>query len=39
MREDVPESPAWTELAPEREKERLRLEEKRKKVMAELGAG
>ena len=28
--DDVPESPAWTALAPEREKERLRLEEKRR---------
>lgn len=37
MGEDVPESPRWTELAPEREKERLRLEEKRAKVLAELG--
>lgn len=37
MGEDVPESPAWTELAPEREKERVRLEEKRRKVLAELG--
>lgn len=37
MREDVPESPAWTELAPERERERLRLEEKRKKVMGSWG--
>ncbi|MFZ4851045.1 MAG: hypothetical protein ACOYL7_18130 [Caldilinea sp.] len=36
MGEDVPESPAWTELAPEREKERARLEEKRRKVMEEL---
>ncbi|NJM99112.1 MAG: hypothetical protein HC800_19970, partial [Phormidesmis sp. RL_2_1] len=35
----VPESPRWTELAPEREKERLRLEEKRQKVLAELGGG
>ncbi|MBW7883551.1 MAG: hypothetical protein H3C34_13110 [Caldilineaceae bacterium] len=37
MDESVPESPKWTELAPEREKERQRLEEKRKKVLAELG--
>ena len=35
--ESVPESPRWTELAPEREKERVRLEEKRAKVLAELG--
>ncbi len=37
MGDDVPESPRWTELAPEREKERLRLEEKRAKVLGELG--
>ena len=36
--ESVLESPRWTELAPEREKERVRLEEKRAKVLAELGA-
>jgi hypothetical protein len=34
--ESVPESPQWTALAPEREKERKRLEEKREKVWAEL---
>jgi len=39
MDESVPESPKWTELAPERERERLRLEEKRKKALAELGQG
>lgn len=37
MGDDIPESPRWTELAPEREKERARLEEKRAKVLAELG--
>ena len=31
--DDVPESPRWTELAPEREVERLRLEAKRAAVM------
>jgi hypothetical protein len=36
MDERVPESPAWTEQAPQREAERQRLEEKRKKVLAEL---
>ena len=36
LSDDVPESPQWTALAPEREKERLRLEEKRQKVLAEL---
>ena len=36
MDEAVPQSPQWTALAPEREKERLRLEEKRQKVLAEL---
>jgi hypothetical protein len=34
--ERVPESPAWTEQVPQREAERQRLEEKRKKVLAEL---
>ena len=33
MDESVPESPAWTELAPEREAERVRLEEKRKAAL------
>ncbi len=37
MPDSVPESPRWTELAPEREAERLKLEEKRKKVREELG--
>ena len=37
MDESVPESPRWTELAPEREEERLRLEEKRQKMLAKLG--
>jgi hypothetical protein len=36
MDEAVPASPQWTELAPERAKERQRLEEKRKKVLADL---
>ncbi|MBX2997169.1 MAG: hypothetical protein KF893_01570 [Caldilineaceae bacterium] len=36
MDENVPESPQWTALAPEREKERQRLDEKRQKVLAEL---
>jgi hypothetical protein len=36
LEEDVPESPAWTTLAPEREKERVRLAEKRRKVMEEI---
>jgi hypothetical protein len=34
--DDVPESPAWTALAPERERERLRLQEKRRKVVGEI---
>jgi len=38
MDESVPESPKWTELAPEREAERVRLEEKRQRVLAELNA-
>lgn len=33
MDEIVPESPAWTELAPAREAERVRLEEKRKAAL------
>jgi hypothetical protein len=37
MDESAPESPQWTELAPQREAERMRLEEKRKRVLAELG--
>ena len=32
MDESVPESPAWTDLAPEREAERRRLEEKRRQL-------
>jgi hypothetical protein len=38
MDDSVPESPAWTELAPEREAERVRLEEKRKTALGETGA-
>jgi hypothetical protein len=37
MSEGVPESPRWTELAPQREAERLKLEQKRKAVMEKLG--
>jgi hypothetical protein len=37
MPEDVPESPRWTERAPEREAERLKLERKRAEAMARLG--
>ena len=33
----VPESPQWTALAPAREAERLRLQEKRQQLVAELG--
>ena len=36
MDEDVPESPRWTERAPEREAEQRKLEEKRRTVMARL---
>jgi len=36
MDETVPESPQWTALASEREKERQRLEERRQKVLEEL---
>jgi hypothetical protein len=36
MPEDVPESPRWTDLAPEREAERERLERKRREALAEL---
>ncbi|MBN1139875.1 MAG: hypothetical protein JXM73_25105 [Anaerolineae bacterium] len=39
MDEDVPESPAWTARAPEREAERLRLEEKRTAALARVQAG
>jgi hypothetical protein len=38
MDESIPESPAWTELAPEREAERARLEEKRKTAQGETSA-
>ena len=38
MWNDVPESIRWTELGPERGKGGLRLEEKRRKVLAELAA-
>jgi hypothetical protein len=33
MDDNVPESPAWTDLAPDRETERVRLEEKRKTAL------
>ena len=36
MDEDVPESPRWTERAPEREAEQRKLEEKRRAVMERL---
>jgi hypothetical protein len=36
MDETVPESPRWTERAPEREAERQRLEEKRQALMEKL---
>ena len=36
MAEDVPESPTWTVLAPQREVERQRLAKKRKKALAAL---
>jgi len=36
MDEDVPESPRWTERAPEREAEQRKLEEKRRAVMGRL---
>jgi hypothetical protein len=36
MAEDVPESGEWTRLAPQREAERLKLEQKRKAVMEKL---
>ena len=36
MDEDVPESPAWTERAPEREAEQRKLEEKRQAVLARM---
>jgi len=37
MLEDVPESPRWTERAPEREAEQRKLERKRTEAMARLG--
>lgn len=37
MGEDVPESPRWTERAPEREAERAKLERKRAESMTRLG--
>lgn len=37
MDDSVPESPRWTELAPEREAERVRLEEKRKVALGQTG--
>jgi len=36
MDDDVPESPRWTERAPEREAEQRKLEEKRRAVMGRL---
>jgi hypothetical protein len=39
MAEDIPESPKWTERAPEREAERVRLEQKRAEALARLGQG
>ncbi|HNS53036.1 MAG TPA: hypothetical protein PKO09_17885 [Anaerolineae bacterium] len=39
MDESVPESPRWTERAPEREAERQRLEEKRRALLARLEGG
>ncbi|HVA89105.1 MAG TPA: hypothetical protein VNL71_04615, partial [Chloroflexota bacterium] len=38
MADDIPESPRWTERAPEREAERQKLERKRAEAMAKLGA-
>jgi hypothetical protein len=38
MDESVPESRAWTELAPEREAERRRLDLKRKAALGQTGA-
>lgn len=38
MDDSVPESPAWTDLAPEREAERKRLEEKRKTALGQASA-
>jgi hypothetical protein len=37
MDESVPDSPAWTDLAPEREAERVRLEEKRQAALGHIG--
>jgi len=39
MAEDIPESPRWTVCAPEREAERVRLEQKRAEALARLGQG
>jgi hypothetical protein len=38
MDESIPESPDWTDLAPEREAERARLEEKRKVALGQTSA-
>ena len=37
MKEDVPESPRWRELAPQREAERQKLEAKSRTAMERLG--
>lgn len=39
MAEDVPESPRWTERAPERAAVRAKLEKKRAEALAKLGQG
>ena len=39
MPEDIPESPRWTERAPEREAERLKLEAKRAEALRKLEHG
>jgi len=39
MHEDIPESPRWTERAPEREAERLKLEAKRAEALRKLEHG
>ena len=36
MDDDVPESPRWTERAPEREAEQRKLEEKRRAVITRI---
>jgi hypothetical protein len=36
MPNDIPESPRWTERAPEREAERLKLEKKRAEALERL---